>query len=162
MITPQINKPYVFVRRKGEYIEGTVFTMHRDGSCGFNLECSEGGEDSFVEHTFEFHPDGWKSALQSLRDMNFVELQEAKHQGLVPPNWEPYPRLRRELERLESLLAPCDLSEWMNETGDIDAAALYRRLKAEGRKRQAIYRQLRILCGLSYREFVALAASTEN
>lgn len=84
MDKPRIGKPYVFVRaRAGGSPEHTTFLRHSDGSAQFEA-------DGFL-HGHEGGPEAWRAALQSLIELGFEELAEAKAKGHVPADWHPGP-----------------------------------------------------------------------
>ncbi|MBN2473011.1 MAG: hypothetical protein JXB62_00285 [Pirellulales bacterium] len=96
-----MNKPYLFVRRKGRRVEGVVFALFSNGNCGFNVELDAA---TFLGYTYLCDPDGWKEALGDLEELGFVEAEEAKRQNLVPPNWQPDEHLRGEFALIERLV----------------------------------------------------------
>jgi hypothetical protein len=74
---------YVFVRNRDGRLEHTQFTRYADGSAGFLADRSF--------HIFENQVEAWRKALVCLEDLGFVELEEARSRGLVPPEWQPTP-----------------------------------------------------------------------
>jgi hypothetical protein len=78
---PKIGKIYIFVRKKGDGFEHTNFARHDDGSAEFVA-------DGFI-HIFECHADAWKEALTALKNDGFVEMREAKKEGIIPIDWNP-------------------------------------------------------------------------
>ena len=82
MDKPRVGKPYAFVRAKdGGAFEHTTFVRHSDGSAEFEA-------DGFI-HGHEGGPEAWRVALQSLAELGFEELAEAKAKGHVPADWHP-------------------------------------------------------------------------
>lgn len=161
MLIPEFNKPYIFVRQKGDCIEATVLIVHEDGSCGFNVRSSDYGDGTYMSHIYEFDPESWKKALRDLDNMGFVELQEAKSRHIVPPEWESCDQIDSELNLFKKL-AQRERPEWISENGDIDLVGFYRSLKEKGWKEQTIFRHMRLFCGLNYRQFKTLIETVKD
>ncbi|QDV15440.1 hypothetical protein Pan153_00540 [Gimesia panareensis] len=162
MWTPEVNQPYIFIRRNQDQVEATVFTLYSDGSCGFSVESPEMGEGTFIAHTYEFNPDAWKKALKDLEKLGFVELEQAVSQKLLPANWQPNRKIRLQIEAQERLLSPRERPEWLSDSGEINELGLYRELKSEGRKEQQIYKFMKLKCSMDYKRFKAIVNSEQQ
>ncbi len=76
----EVDRTYVFVRVVDGVVKHAEFRRRDDGSASVLKE------DWF--EAFECHPDSWRRALEGLSSGGFVELDEARARGLVPPGWE--------------------------------------------------------------------------
>lgn len=79
---PKVGKNYIFVPKHGLTFEHTDYVRYEDGSSGFVV-------DGCV--TTAHGPNGWQGVLIALAELGFVELNEARLSGFVPPGWEPTP-----------------------------------------------------------------------
>ncbi|QDU00381.1 hypothetical protein V6x_00540 [Gimesia chilikensis] len=162
MWTPEVDHPYIFVRRNNEVLEETIFTMHSDGSCGFEVESRETGEGTFMAHIYEFNPDAWKNALKDLEKLGFIELGQAVSQKVLPADWKPSQKIQDQLEALEARLSPQETPKWISKTGEIDEWGLYRELKKRGMKEQQIYKLMKDKCAIDYKRFKTIVRAEEN
>jgi hypothetical protein len=90
MTQPNFDTPNVYIRRYGEMVLFTTFTLYRDWSCGFLLTGSyTDDDDALVHRRYEFNKDGWRNALARLSEHGYVALEEARTCHLVPADWLP-------------------------------------------------------------------------
>lgn len=81
MRKPKHDRRYILVRAADGRIEEAEFTRFADESVFIVAEgyvtCIEGS------------PGAWEEAWVNLTSRGFVELREARAEGLVPKDWEP-------------------------------------------------------------------------
>ena len=79
MRKPEMGRKYVLVRVTGDRIDQAEYTRFEDDSVYIEAE----GYSTVIE----FAPGRWEPAWADLLARGFVELEEARASGLVPPAW---------------------------------------------------------------------------
>jgi hypothetical protein len=79
LLKPKVGRKYVLVRVTGSRVEQAEYTRFEDDSVYIEAE----GYSEIIE----FAPGAWEPAWADLAARGFVELEEARSTGLLPPGW---------------------------------------------------------------------------
>ena len=79
MRKPKVGQKYILVRVTGDRVEQAEYTRFDDDSVYIEAE----GYSTVIE----FAPGKWEPAWADLEARGFVELEQARMAGLLPPGW---------------------------------------------------------------------------